>query len=102
MAETLHIYEQHSEHMPAQIIGTKAGLMVLRMAIDSALKGEMANARVMQNDGEHYDLDVRLVDDSWMKFMPNPYQVYADNKWTEVERSAFQAAMDGRAGGFHG
>ena len=94
----LHIYQQPSHHMPAHICGTRAGLEALRDAIGRALTGKVADEpwTFFQNDGEGYDLEIRLVDRAWWPAMPSAYTDF-QNDWTPTESRAWRAAMDGRA-----
>lgn len=55
----LHIRGQLTYHAEASIVGTKAGLLALRDAIDVALVSREAEAEVFATDGEGYGLTVR-------------------------------------------
>lgn len=95
----LHIYEQSSHHMPAHLIGTRDGLQVLRDAIDAVLKGgEWIPYRTFyQCDGEAYEVEVAMVTQAWFNALPTSYSDYRNLEWSEGERAAFSAAIDGRA-----
>lgn len=61
----LHIYAQHSWHMPSRIVGNKNALTVLRDAIDEAIHKGNAETGAMTVDGEGYSVEVEMCDAKW-------------------------------------
>ena len=60
-AACVHIYGQWDNHCEAIIRGNAAGLAALRNAIDAAIKGGKAEAKIMTNDGEGYGVRIERV-----------------------------------------
>lgn len=92
----LHFYPQSSNHFPAQIIGTRNGLMLLRAFIDRELRGDhvVENREFVDCAGKCYDVQVRLATPTWFGLLPAPYQ---GATWMEHEASAFASVMNGEA-----
>lgn len=63
----LHIYGQHLPHDDVRIFGNKSALLQLRQAIDEALEGKAGILEAMPNDGEHYDVQVQMIDHDWQR-----------------------------------
>lgn len=61
----LHIYAQTHEHGNARIVGNPNGLIVLRDAIDAALKDKTAQTVALVADGEGYRIDIERNDREW-------------------------------------
>lgn len=66
----LNIYGQAFYHQEARIVGNKEGLLVLRDAIDEAIKTSKArtsndDAPLFASDGEGYAVIVECHDDEW-------------------------------------
>ena len=64
----LHVYGQVDQHAPAEIVGNRAALTVLRDAIDAALAGDGApevSTSAMTADGEGFMVSVLLDDRPW-------------------------------------
>lgn len=55
----LHVRGQFTYHGEAYIVGTRAGLLKLRNAIDEAIESRDSEAIVCANDGEGYAVTVR-------------------------------------------
>lgn len=55
----LHIRSQSTYHDEAEIIGTRAGLVAVAIAVEAALASRESVAAVFANDGEGYRLKVR-------------------------------------------
>lgn len=69
----LHVYGQDTEHEPVFIVGTNAGLRLLRDALDAAIRAGNARVTPTCQDGEGFDLHVIETDDE----MRLPYR-----EWT--------------------
>lgn len=54
----LHVYGSYIYHAPVMIRGTRAGLELLKAAVESALASGTGTASVMCTDGEGYAADV--------------------------------------------
>lgn len=87
----IHIYGQDRWHEPAQIIGNRRGLEMLRDAIDGALRSGIEEAEVYATDGEGYGIAVVELCDSLMNEMPLPYTdpdaVPQQGPWPEIVRN---------------
>src|SRR5690348_14978169 len=71
--ETVHVYAQGAWHKEAYIAGNRSGLEKLRNALATALESGAADANVFVNDGEGYEICVRLVDDETANKLIVPY-----------------------------
>ncbi|MCR4293612.1 MAG: hypothetical protein NUV76_12135 [Candidatus Kuenenia sp.] len=71
----VHIYGQHSHHMEVFILGNKQGLISLRNAINEAVYSgkKEAEVEVYCNDGEGYDVYIKMVNDKNIDKLPVPY-----------------------------
>lgn len=98
MIPILHVYAQPSHHFEAHIIGTRDALLSLRQAIDAALQNIHEDACVFASDGEGYSCVVRCVAEQWAPALAPEYSDFP-GPWTESEKAAWEAAMDGRAYG---
>jgi len=67
----MNIYPQIAEHTEAKIVGNKEALVLLRDAIDRAIKEgksatpSMTEAVIFATDGEGYEIQVERMPDSW-------------------------------------
>jgi len=71
----VHVHAQRSYHMPAFIIGTRAGLEQLRALLDAALAAPdtTTEATLFCTDGEGYGLHVRCCTGREIDRMPTGY-----------------------------
>lgn len=71
----LHIYAQTQWHDEAYIVGNRAGLTALRDALTRLLDEAASTATLpaYTNDGEGYDLTVRLADQRIFDALTVPY-----------------------------
>ena len=69
-APWLHIRGQFSYHGEAYVVGSKAGLIALRDALNVAIEQGEGEATVYANDGEGYGVTVRRT--SRVRDMGNP------------------------------
>ncbi|MBS0959817.1 hypothetical protein [Acetobacter thailandicus] len=86
--KVLHVIAQYDQHDDAHIIGTRAGLLRLRDAIDSALSevNVTKKASVITNDGEGYVALIRCISGDDVDSIPLGYTAdYAkdDSEWPE-------------------
>lgn len=94
----VHLYGQPSWHEDAFVVGNRAGLEMLRRAIDDALRTGAQEAEVFATDGEGYGIKVVELADAILDEMPLPYtapeakEMFA-KPWPEVVRE-FIAAWD--------
>lgn len=63
----LNIYSPPFWHADAEIVGTTAGLLGLRNAVDAAVVNGRGSFAPFAHDGEGYDLNVTRVDDNAMR-----------------------------------
>lgn len=71
----LHLYAQSQWHHPSYIAGDREALMKLRHAITLAL-GDIdyqAKAEFFTNDGEGYQLYIKMMPSEWMEKVELPY-----------------------------
>lgn len=71
----LHLYAQSQWHSPAYIAGDREALMRLRHVITLAL-GDIdyqAKAEFFTNDGEGYQLYIKMMPSEWMENVQLPY-----------------------------
>ncbi len=61
----LHVYAQYCWHSECRIVGNRNALIVLRDAIDEALRKGKAETGAMVTDGEGYTVEVELCDAAW-------------------------------------
>lgn len=59
----LHVYGQDAEHEPVFIVGSMAGLRLLRDALDAALRAGNARVTAACQDGEGFDLHCIVTDE---------------------------------------
>jgi hypothetical protein len=71
--DVLHIYAQGAWHGDAAICGTRGALEALRAAIDRALTEGKGECEAFVNDGEGYDIGVRLETSESADKLPLPY-----------------------------
>jgi hypothetical protein len=73
----LHIYAQFCWHSECRIVGNKNALIVLRDAIDEALKKGKSETGAMTSDGEGYTVEIEMLDADWesdrWRRQPMPY-----------------------------
>lgn len=90
----VHIYAQRSHHMEAVILGNKQGLEALRDAITIALSvgygcNGMGQTGVYVNDGEGYDIEIKVIEEIDIDKLPVPYtEDYAQDK-TGISPTSF-------------
>ena len=61
----LHIHGQYIWHSECRIVGNRNALIVLRDAIDEALREGQAETSAMVTDGEGYCVQIKLCDAAW-------------------------------------
>jgi hypothetical protein len=61
----LHIIAQSQWHSSAFIVGNRNGLIVLRDAIDEAIRQGSAEANAMVSDGEGYGIEITMENKPW-------------------------------------
>jgi hypothetical protein len=71
--DVLHIFAQSQWHGDAAICGTRTALTNLRDAIQKALDGGKGECESFVNDGEGYDIGVRLETPESADKLPLPY-----------------------------
>jgi hypothetical protein len=73
----LHVYGQYCWHSECRIVGNKNALIVLRDAIDDAIKRGKSETGAMTSDGEGYSVEVEMCDADWdsdkWERQPMPY-----------------------------
>ena len=74
MEPVLKVFGSESWHGSVTIIGNVESLKKLRDSIDEAIQNEYSNSLYSESDGEYYNLEVVLVNDSdIMDSFPNHY-----------------------------
>lgn len=88
----LHVYAQLMEHDDAYVVGTRAGLLALRNAIDTALADDAkatATTECFVGDGEGYSLRVAVISQASAPYLAVPY---TDNLAVEQRNSTLRPA----------
>lgn len=61
----IHFYGQSVPHDSVHIVGNRAGLLLLKEAIDAALLGGRPEMEVFVNDGEGFNIRALMLDSAW-------------------------------------
>lgn len=71
----LHVYAQQQWHDEAYLVGHREALLRLRSMIDAALIDENGQAKgeFFVNDGEGYQLYIKVMPSEWMDKIQLPY-----------------------------
>jgi hypothetical protein len=86
--DLLHIYAQPYYHAESYIVGNRDALLLLRDAIDEALKDGKSSAEVSVADGEGYDTNVMLIEDE--KTWDRLRRPYTDGYAKDTRRDALE------------